>query len=196
MARHAVIHLGPVRHGTEDGHAIFTLDQCKRGCQWDRRDNRFGIDNGNRCFDRNVEGDNSRYRCIDRRISQHCLRFQLARQRRIRPEIAARLQNGQRDVRTRFGVDEETCTGDRACIRLSGCPSLTIKANPDPLRDDPVTTILDSCVGCGLCGEVTHAAVLCPSFYKVDIVRNPNIWDRFKDGLHRRLLGDTAKAGA
>ena len=118
---------------------------------------------------------------------------QLARQRRIKPEIAARLKNGERDVRTRFGVDEETCTGDRACIRLSGCPSLTIKANPDPLRDDPVTTILDSCVGCGLCGEVTHAAVLCPSFYKVDIVRNPNLWDRFKDGLHRKLLGDMAR---
>jgi len=118
---------------------------------------------------------------------------QLARQRRIKPEIAARLKNGQRDVRTRFGVDEETCTGDRACIRLSGCPSLTIKANPDPLRNDPVTTVLDSCVGCGLCGEVTHAAVLCPSFYKVDIVRNPNLWDRFKDGLHRRLLGDMAR---
>lgn len=118
---------------------------------------------------------------------------QLARQRRIRPEITARLRNGQRDVRTRFGVDDEICTGDRACIRLSGCPSLTIKANPDPLRDDPVTTVLDTCVGCGLCGEVSHAAVLCPSFYKVDIVRNPNLWDRMHDGLHRRLLRNAAK---
>ncbi|MFP6727689.1 MAG: indolepyruvate ferredoxin oxidoreductase subunit alpha, partial [Alphaproteobacteria bacterium] len=118
---------------------------------------------------------------------------QLARQRRIGPEVAARLRNGKRDVRTRFAIDDETCTGDRACIRLSGCPSLTIKANPDPLRDDPVTTVLDSCVGCGLCGEVAHAAVLCPSFFKVDIVRNPNLWDRFKDGLHRRLLGDMAR---
>ncbi|MCS5605671.1 MAG: indolepyruvate ferredoxin oxidoreductase, partial [Alphaproteobacteria bacterium] len=118
---------------------------------------------------------------------------QLARQRRIGPEVAARLRNGERDVRTRFAIDDETCTGDHACIRLSGCPSLTIKANPDPLRDDPVTTVLDSCVGCGLCGEVAHAAVLCPSFFKVDIVRNPNLWDRFKDGLHRRLLGDMAR---
>jgi indolepyruvate ferredoxin oxidoreductase alpha subunit len=118
---------------------------------------------------------------------------QLARQRRIRPEIAARLQSGQRDIRTRFGVDDETCTGDRACIRLSGCPSLTIKANPDPLRDDPVTTVLDSCLGCGLCGEVAHAAVLCPSFYKAEIVRNPNPWDRFRDSLNRYLLGDISK---
>ena len=111
----------------------------------------------------------------------------------IGPEVAARLRNGKRDVRTRFAIDDETCTGDHACIRLSGCPSLTIKANPDPLRDDPVTTVLDSCVGCGLCGEVAHAAVLCPSFFKVDIVRNPNLWDRFKDDLHRRLLGDMAR---
>ncbi|MBT6983423.1 MAG: indolepyruvate ferredoxin oxidoreductase subunit alpha, partial [Rhodospirillaceae bacterium] len=118
---------------------------------------------------------------------------QLAKQRRVGPEVAARLKNGQRDVRTRFGIDEDTCTGDRACIRLSGCPSLTIKANPDPLRSDPVTTVLDTCVGCGLCGEVAHAAVLCPSFYKVDIVRNPNLWDRFKDGMHRRLLGDATR---
>ena len=118
---------------------------------------------------------------------------QLARQRRIRPEIAARLQSGQRDIRTRFGVDDETCTGDRACIRLSGCPSLTIKANPDPLRDDPVTTVLDSCLGCGLCGEVAHTAVLCPSFYKAEIVRNPNPWDRFRDSLNRYLLGDISK---
>ena len=118
---------------------------------------------------------------------------QLARQRRIRPEIAARLQSGQRDIRTRFGIDEETCTGDRACIRLSGCPSLTIKANPDPLRDGPVTTVLDSCLGCGLCGEVAHAAVLCPSFYKAEIVRNPNPWDRFRDSLNRYLLGDMSK---
>ena len=67
-------------------------------------------------------------------------------------------------VRERFGVDADTCTGDHSCIRLSGCPSLTISANPDPLRKDPVATVLDSCVGCGLCGEVAHAAVLCPSF--------------------------------
>ena len=81
-------------------------------------------------------------------------------------------------MRERFGVDADTCTGDHSCIRLSGCPSLSIKANPDPLRTDPVATVLDSCVGCGVCGEVAHAAVLCPSFYKARIVSNPTGWDR------------------
>ena len=51
---------------------------------------------------------------------------QLERQRRIRPQQAERLSRGQRVVRERFGVDAETCTGDHSCIRLSGCPSLTV----------------------------------------------------------------------
>ena len=107
---------------------------------------------------------------------------QLVRQRRLRADDAVKLERGERVVRTRFGVDEDICTGDHSCIRLSGCPSLTVKPNPDPLRSDPVTTVIDSCVGCGLCGEVAHAAVLCPSFYRAEIIRNPTWWDRI---LHR-----------
>jgi len=82
-------------------------------------------------------------------------------------------------VRERFGVDADTCTGDHSCIRLSGCPSLTIQPNPDPLRKDLVATVVDSCVGCGLCGEVAHAAVLCPSFYRTEVISNPSAWERF-----------------
>ena len=78
-------------------------------------------------------------------------------------------------MRTRFGVDEATCTGDHSCIRLSGCPSLTVKPNPDPLRLDPVAHVNNDCVGCGVCGEVADAAVLCPSFYRADIVQNPRL---------------------
>jgi len=103
----------------------------------------------------------------------------LNRQRREKPLVKAAVARGERVVRERFGVDSDTCTGDHSCIRLSGCPSLSIKANPDPLRTDPVATVLDSCVGCGVCGEVSHAAVLCPSFYKARIVSNPTAWDRF-----------------
>ncbi len=81
-------------------------------------------------------------------------------------------------VRERFGVDEDICTGDHACIRLSGCPSLSVKHLDDPLRDDPVAVVDNSCVGCGNCGEVAEAAVLCPSFYRADIVHNPTWLDR------------------
>ncbi len=124
---------------------------------------------------------------------------QLARQRRVRAEDAAKLKRGERVVRTRFGVDEDICTGDHSCIRLSGCPSLTVKPNPDPLRSDPVTTVIESCVGCGLCGEVAHAAVLCPSFYRAEVVRNPTWWDRALAGVRTRIiamLGGSAKASA
>jgi indolepyruvate ferredoxin oxidoreductase alpha subunit len=114
---------------------------------------------------------------------------QLVRQRRLRADDAVKLERGERVVRTRFGVDEDICTGDHSCIRLSGCPSLTIKPNPDPLRSDPVTTVVDSCVGCGLCGEVAHAAVLCPSFYRAELIRNPTRWDRMVAALRRRVIG-------
>ncbi len=113
---------------------------------------------------------------------------QLARQRRVRADDAEKLERGERVVRARFGVDEEICTGDHSCIRLSGCPSLTVKPNPDPLRTDPVTTVIDSCVGCGLCGEVAHAAVLCPSFYRVELIRNPTWWDRAVATLRHRFV--------
>jgi indolepyruvate ferredoxin oxidoreductase, alpha subunit len=113
---------------------------------------------------------------------------QLARQRRVRAEDAEKLKRGERVVRKRYGVDDEICTGDHSCIRLSGCPSLTVKPSPDSLRTDPVATVIDSCVGCGLCGEVAHAAVLCPSFYRAEIVRNPNPWDRLLHALRRRVI--------
>ena len=92
-------------------------------------------------------------------------------------------------VRERFGVDADTCTGDHSCIRLSGCPSLTIKDNPDPLREDPVATVLDSCIGCGLCGEVAHAAVLCPSFYRADVISNPKRIERIRARARQAVIG-------
>ncbi len=112
----------------------------------------------------------------------------LNKQRRIRPLFNKAVKDGKRVVRERFGVDAETCTGDHACIRLSGCPSLTIKPNPDPLKIDPVAHVDNSCVGCGLCGEVSHAEVLCPSFYKAQIVFNPTAWDRCVGWLRGRVI--------
>jgi indolepyruvate ferredoxin oxidoreductase alpha subunit len=92
-------------------------------------------------------------------------------------------------VKARFGVDPETCTGDHSCIRISGCPSLTIADNPDPLRRDPIATVISSCVGCGLCGENAHAAALCPSFYQTQVIINPSRWDRMKASIRSRYIG-------
>ncbi|MBK6008933.1 indolepyruvate ferredoxin oxidoreductase subunit alpha [Ramlibacter ginsenosidimutans] len=103
---------------------------------------------------------------------------QLERQRRIKPWIQSLLKKGKRVVRVKYGVDEDVCNGDHACIRLSGCPTLTIKDNPDPLKVDPVATVIDGCVGCGLCGANAHAATLCPSFYRAEVVQNPKWHER------------------
>jgi len=116
---------------------------------------------------------------------------QLERQRKLQPVVSRRLSEGKRTVRVKYGVDEDTCTGDHSCIRLSGCPTLTIKDNPDPLRRDPVATVIEGCVGCGLCGENAHAAVLCPSFYRAEVIQNPNLLDRIVFTL-RTLFSGTA----
>lgn len=120
---------------------------------------------------------------------------QLERQRRLKPLRAMRLKQGLRSVRTRYGVDEDTCTGDHSCIRLSGCPTLTIKDSTDPLKSAPVAHVTNGCVGCGLCGEVADAAVLCPSFHKIEIVSNPGWWDRvcarFNQWAIRQLQGQS-----
>ncbi|NBS98916.1 MAG: hypothetical protein EBT08_22645, partial [Betaproteobacteria bacterium] len=60
--------------------------------------------------------------------------------------------------------------------------------NPDPLRTDPVTTIISSCIGCGNCGEVAHAAVLCPSFYQAQVIQNPGWVDRLLNHLRGSVI--------
>ncbi|SCX57705.1 indolepyruvate ferredoxin oxidoreductase subunit alpha [Variovorax sp. EL159] len=113
---------------------------------------------------------------------------QLERQRRIKPWIAGLLKKGERVVRVKYGVDEDVCNGDHACIRLSGCPTLTLKDNPDPLKVDPVATVIDGCVGCGLCGANAHAATLCPSFYRAEVVQNPKWHERLLHGLRGAVV--------
>jgi indolepyruvate ferredoxin oxidoreductase alpha subunit len=118
--------------------------------------------------------------------SSECM---LNKQRRERPLMQKAVKDGKRVVRPRFGVDEDVCTGDHACIRLSGCPSLSVKKLDDPLRDDPVAAIDNSCVGCGNCGEVADAAILCPSFYRTDIISNPTGWDKFLARSRAAVIG-------
>jgi indolepyruvate ferredoxin oxidoreductase alpha subunit len=118
--------------------------------------------------------------------SSECM---LNRQRREKPLFAKAVKGGRRMVRERYGVDEDVCTGDHACIRLSGCPSLSVKRTDDPLKDDPVAVVDNTCVGCGNCGEVAEAAVLCPSFYRADIIHNPTRMDIMMARLRRSVIG-------
>ena len=110
-------------------------------------------------------------------------------QRRIKPQVAAAVARGERSVKERFGVDAAVCSGDHACMRLSGCPSLTLQASGDPLKPDPVAHVDEHCVACGHCGEVADAAVLCPSFYRVLWVRHPRPVERWLHALRHHVVG-------
>jgi indolepyruvate ferredoxin oxidoreductase alpha subunit len=118
----------------------------------------------------------------------------LARRRRETAVEDRRIAAGKRVETARFGIDADLCTGDHACIRLSGCPSLTVASNPDPLRDQPVSHVTQDCVACGLCGEMAHAAVLCPSFYRAARIRNPGLWDRAVHRIRRTVIGWLARS--
>ncbi len=95
--------------------------------------------------------------------------------KKIKSDVISK--NG-RWVDRKLGVDEDVCTGDHSCISYNGCPSLTVRNNPNPLKEDKIAWIDLSCIGCGLCSEVAHVAKLCPSFYQVDKVINPSLYER------------------
>jgi indolepyruvate ferredoxin oxidoreductase alpha subunit len=164
------------------------------GLSWVRRVHTYGVSNVLKTLKEAVNAPGKGLKVII--ADGEC---QLARQRRLRPALEKAVAMGQRVVRTRFWVDPEVCTGDHSCIRLSGCPSLTIKPSEDPLRPDPVAHVDNGCVGCGLCGEVAHAARLCPSFAQIDVIQNPNFWDRLSARVSRgliRLFGGRVSAWA
>ena len=112
----------------------------------------------------------------------------LSRHRRERVVRQQKLKAGRRVITAKFGVDADVCTGDHACIRMSGCPSLTIKPSGDILKPDPVATVDNSCLACGLCGENAQAAALCPSFYQAEVVRNANLFDRMLASVRKGVI--------
>jgi indolepyruvate ferredoxin oxidoreductase alpha subunit len=112
----------------------------------------------------------------------------LNRQRREKPLKAQAIRTGQRVLHERFGVDAAVCSGDHACMRVSGCPSLTLAPSGDALKPDPVAQVDEHCVACGHCGEVADAAVLCPSFYKVHKVHHPGAGERWRARWRGRLV--------
>ncbi|WP_310625976.1 indolepyruvate ferredoxin oxidoreductase subunit alpha [Limnohabitans sp.] len=113
----------------------------------------------------------------------------LNRQRREKPLKVKAIQAQQRVVHERFGVDAAVCSGDHACMRVSGCPSLSLRPSGDALKPDPVAFVDEHCVACGHCGEVADAAVLCPSFYKLHKIHNARRWERWLHRLREGLLG-------
>jgi indolepyruvate ferredoxin oxidoreductase alpha subunit len=153
------------------------------GIRWVRRVNAYRLGHAVRTLRAALDarGDGLRVVISD----QECM---LARQRRERPAKAAAAKAGRTVVFPRFGIDEQVCVGDHSCMRVNGCPSLTLKDTGDPLKLGPVAHIDASCVGCGLCGEVVHALTLCPSFYRAERIVNPGPLRRLSARLSRPLM--------
>lgn len=112
----------------------------------------------------------------------------LNKERRKKRVFKRRAEQGKRIESEKFGVDAKVCTGDHACMRLSGCPSLTLRYTDNPLREDPVAHIEQSCVACGNCGEVAEAAALCPAFYSAKVIRNARFMERAIYNIQFRLI--------
>lgn len=122
---------------------------------------------------------------------------QLQRQRSVKPERKKMLAAGERVEVERLGVDNDVCVGDHACMRVNGCPSLTLDDSNNKLKSTQVAAIDTTCVGCGVCGEIAHAARLCPSFHKVTVTHNINWYEKLWLKLKSVLIpvGRTAAAG-
>lgn len=88
----------------------------------------------------------------------------------------------------RMGVDPEICSGDRSCMRLNGCPALTVAAREDPVREGSVTHIDETCAACSLCAEAAQCIPLCPSFHRARGTINPGFARRLRGRINARLL--------
>jgi indolepyruvate ferredoxin oxidoreductase, alpha subunit len=153
------------------------------GIAWIRRVNAYDIKATRRVVEEALDARGPQLRVV---ISdQECM---LARQRRERRLDNIARQKGQPVATVRFGVDSEVCNGDHACMRLSGCPALTLNPVVDPLKDGPTACVDASCSGCGVCGAVAHADSLCPSFYRASRLANPGRLARLRAGANKLLL--------
>ena len=130
--------------------------------------------------------------------SSECM---LNKQRRVKPLFAqGGRSDGERMVQA--SASASTRTSAPATTPASASPAARRCRSSTPTircKDDPVAAIDNSCVGCGNCGEVAEAAVLCPSFYRADIIHNPTGWDRFiarLRGARHRLAAAPPRAGA
>ncbi len=113
----------------------------------------------------------------------------LERGRRERKEREQSQIAGKRVAEARFGVDPLVCVGDHSCLHYNNCPSLSVRPSPNPLKRDMIVQAEQTCVACGLCGSVAHAAKLCPSFYRIEWLHNPSWRERLQFKLRRWLLG-------
>ncbi len=91
-------------------------------------------------------------------------------------KAAARHRRSARGVGSRRHALASTRRSAPAITPASGCRAVPRSASSGwTIRCATIRwpRIDQSCVGCGNCGEVADAAILCPSFYRADVVHNP-----------------------
>jgi len=176
----------PSTGATPIGEPIqITIEQTLRGIgvTWIKHVDSYDVKGTRRALEEALDSRGQGLRVI--MSGNECM---LAKKRRGNTLKAKAINTGRPARNARYGVDAEVCTGDHSCIRLNGCPSLTVKATSDPLKNGPTAYVDGNCAACNLCGENAHAAQLCPSFYKAKGVVNATAWQRWKAGITGKIL--------
>ncbi len=112
----------------------------------------------------------------------------LARTRRELPIIESNITKGVRVEQVKYKIDEKICSGCFPCEKYSGCPSVTVVKNPNPLRTGYIKQTEETCTGCGVCG-ITSIFGLCPSTYRVTEIHNPSMLERLRFRVSQSIIG-------
>lgn len=112
----------------------------------------------------------------------------LARTRRELPIMESNIAKGVRVEQVKYKIDEKICSGCFPCEKYSGCPSVTVVKNPNPLRTGYIKQTEETCTGCGVCG-ITSIFGLCPSTYRVTEIHNPSMLERLRFRFSQSIIG-------
>ncbi len=117
----------------------------------------------------------------------------LEKQRTIRKENSKRLKMGKQVEIPKVQVDPRLCSGCWPCSEYVGCPSEGKIPSPNPLKEGFIREMLPTCVGCGVCSEVTQKFGLCPSTYNYKIIKNPSLWTKFSYQSQKMIINALRK---
>lgn len=104
----------------------------------------------------------------------------LEKQRTLRKVNSKRLKEGKRVVEPKVQVDSRLCQGCWPCSEYIGCPSEGKVPSENPLRKGTIRRMTETCVGCGVCSEVTQTFGLCPSTYNEYFISNPSFLEKVR----------------
>ena len=112
----------------------------------------------------------------------------LEKQRTVNAINREKRAKKKRIVIPKVQVDPLICNGCWPCSQYVGCPSEGKIPTTNPLRKGSIRRMLPSCVGCGVCSEVTQKFSLCPSTYNVKVIENPSKIDRLVRGINNSMI--------